>query len=154
MEELELRHVCHGLMSEAPAVYVTSVGKSGYPFTRAMFNLRNHSLFPRQVAFHEALGEDLATYLSTNTSSRKVAQFQANPVASLYYCTPADFRGLMVQGQIALIEDAAIESTLWQPGWERYYPGGEEDPDYVVLQLRPERVRGWYQSQPFECELR
>lgn len=154
MERIGLQRVCCDLMAEASVVYVTSIDNGDCPHIRAMFNLRNSSLFPRQAAFLRALGEDLAIYLSTNTSSIKVAQFRANPVASLYYCIPEDFRGCMMQGRIALVADPTIKRALWQSGWERYYPAGEKDPDYAVLQLRPERVRGWYRSQSFEQNLR
>ena len=41
--------------------------------------------------------------------------------------------GLMLVGEIEVLQDQEIRQRLWQPEDERYYPLGGTDPDYSVL---------------------
>ena len=92
----------------------------------------------------------MLVYFSTNTSSHKLRQIKADPRVSVYYCNPGQFHGLMLSGDIEVIDDSALRQALWNEGWERYYPGGPDDPDHTVLRLRPKRAMGWYNASRFE----
>ena len=54
---------------------------------------------------------------------------------------------------VAISNDSTLRHALWNEGWERYYPGGPDDPDHTVLCLRPKRAIGWYKAARFEFEL-
>ena len=153
MDVEELRSACVELMETAQAVYLTTNGPGGYPYTRAMLNLRNREQYPGQEPLFAAHREDLLVYLTTNTFSQKLRQIQANPRVSVYYCNPGQFHGLMLSGDIEVLDDSALRHALWNEGWERYYPGGADDPDHTVLCLRPKRAIGWYKATRFEFEL-
>ena len=141
------------LMATAEILYLTTVDPSGYPYTRAIFNLRNRTEFSSLAGLFEQHRDDLLVYIGTNTSSHKIKQIQANPKAALYYCMPESFHGLMLRGDIEIVRDPSIARALWQEGWERYYPTGPTDPDYTVLKLAPTLARGWHGGAKFEFEI-
>jgi general stress protein 26 len=125
------------LMEESEIVCLSTNSSEGYPETRAMLNLRNPQRYPGLVEFFASRKDDFATFFTTNTSSRKLRQLTVNPKVSVYFSHPATWRGLMLAGDMEIIDDAAVKGALWQPGWEIYYPGGALDPDYAVLMLNP-----------------
>ncbi len=153
MDVEELKKTSVELMETAQAVYLTTHGPDGYPCTRAMLNLRNREQYPGQVPLFVGHREDLLVYFTTNTSSQKLRQIQADPRVSAYYCDPGQFHGLMLSGDVLVLDDPALRRALWNEGWERYYPGGPDDPDHTVLCLRPRRVRGWFKATRFEFDL-
>ncbi len=149
----EMKRVSLELIEMAPVAYVTTIGPGGYPYTRAMFNLRNRERFPGQAHLFAEHRDDLLVYFSTNTSSQKLGQIRADPRVSVYYCNPDQIHGLMLSGDIEVVDDSALRHAIWNEGWERYYPSGPDDPDHTVLCLRPRRAIGWYKGARFEFEL-
>ena len=153
MAEADDRKMCLELMETAPAVYLTTIGEDGYPHTRGMLNLRNRENYPKQahlVADHQ---DDFMVLLSTNTSSNKIKQILANGKGCVYYCDPLEFKGVMFAGDIEIVDDSKIRHGLWNEGWEKYYPGGADDPDHTVLRLYPKYAKGWYGFQKFGFEV-
>jgi general stress protein 26 len=150
MNSEELKSKCLEIMEKAEVVYVTTVDQDGYPHTRAMFNLRNEEEFPRQAVLFVEHQSDFMVYLSTNTSSSKLGHIKANPKVCLYYCHPPTFRGLMLAGEIEIVDNSEVRKAIWNEGWERYYPGGPDDPDHTALRLYPKWVEGWYRGKRFE----
>ena len=105
-----------------PISYISSVDGEGFPWTKAM-------LAPR-------VREGIKVfYFTTNTSSLRVAQYKANPKASLYFCDEKEFRGLALRGTMEVLTDAASKEIIWREGDTEYYPGGVTDPDYCVLRF-------------------
>lgn len=131
------------LTEVANRAYLTTVGEDGYPRTRAITNLRNPSLFPKQVELFALHRKDLVAYVSTNTSSAKVRQVERNPRGCIYYCHPTRWRGVALIGDLEVTRDAELRRALWCDGNEIYYPQGVDDPDYSVITLRPRWVEGW-----------
>lgn len=109
------------LRNESKSAYLSYVDEDGYPVTRAMLILE-HDRIKTQ-------------YLSTNTSSGKIAALLKNPKASLYYCDPDHYQGALFVGDIEVCTDMETKSFLWREGFEMYYPKGVTDPDYCVLKL-------------------
>ena len=72
MDEHEARVLGLQLMEESDMVYLTTIDPDGYPFTRALWNLRNRDMFGRLYPFFREHKEDYIVLLSTNTSSNKV----------------------------------------------------------------------------------
>jgi general stress protein 26 len=153
MDVEELKNASVELMETAQAVYLTTNGPGGYPHTRAMLNLRNREQYPGQVPLFAGHREDLLVYFSTNTGSQKLRQIEADPRVSAYYCNPGQFHGLMLSGDAEILDDSALRNAIWNEGWERYYPGGPDDPGHTVLRLRPKRLVGWYKATRFEFEI-
>lgn len=151
MNETEVRAACIELMATADAVYLTALGIDGYPRIRAMLNLRNKSQYPNHVHLYDGHDNDFMVYISTNTSSKKLKDIEANPHIGLYYCRPREFFGMSLVGDVEIVEDAAMKEAVWADGWERYYrtTGQPDDPDYTLLRLYPKNARGWNQGEKF-----
>ena len=153
MNDDVLKEACVDLMETADGAYLSTIGEDGYPHTRVVFNLRNRQQFPGQVPLFARHRDDLMIYVSTNTSSSKIREIKANPRVSVYYCDPKQFHGVMLAGDIEIVDDSEVKKVLWNEGWERYYPAGVGDPDYTVLRLFPKRAAGWVESSRFEFTL-
>jgi len=153
MDDEQILQINRELMASATAVYLTTIDSDGFPHTRAMLNLRNSKLYPSQAHFCEAHGDRCILYFTTNTSSKKVAQIRNNSRAAAYFCEPDSFHGLMLGGEIQIIDDVEIKRALWDSSWKQYYPQGPEDPDHTLLRLIPTLVRGWNRGSKFEFEL-
>ena len=154
MEGKELKQECLKLMETAEVVYLSTIAPDGFPQTRAMLNLRSKKLFPALAKLFRGHDESLLVYLTTNTASAKMRQIMANAKASLYFCDPSRFHGLMLAGEIETVTEKTLKKQLWQEDWKNYYPGGADDLDYTILRLLPTFAKGWNQSAPFEIELK
>lgn len=51
----------------------------------------------------------------------------------------------MLGGEVEIVASREIKESLWQEGWEMYYPGGVSDPDYAILCLRPVCAKYYHQ---------
>ena len=105
-----------------PITYISSVDEEGFPCTKAM-------LSPR-------VREGIKTfYFTTNTFSLRVAHYNVNPKASIYFCDAKGFKGMMLRGTMEILTDAKSKEMIWRNGDEQYYPGGVTDPNYCVLKF-------------------
>lgn len=141
--------LCAGIMDDAEAVVLTTVGSDGYPHSRALLNLRNRAAYPSLGDFYDNEANRLGVWFTTNTSSAKIAEIRENGKAAAYYTVPREFRGVMLAGDLEIIEDPAITHFFWQENWTMYYPKGKDDPDYSIVRLHPRRVKGWAGFKPF-----
>lgn len=127
------------LIDKQSVSYISSVDDEGYPNTKAMLQPRKR--------------EGIKTiWFSTNTSSMRVAQYRANPKACVYFCDKRFFRGVMLVGDMEVLEDAEYKEMLWQDGDTMYYPKGVTDPDYCVLRFTAKKGRYYsnFQSESFD----
>ena len=116
------------LIDKQSTAFIGAIDSEGFPNVKAM-------LAPRKR-------EGIKTfYFSTNTSSRHVAQYLANPKASVYFCDRRFFRGVMLKGTMEVLTDAASKEMIWERGDTMYYPEGVTDPDYCVLRFTSEAGR-------------
>jgi len=110
------------LIDKQKTAFLSSVDAEGFPNTKAM-------LAPR-------VREGIKVfYFTTNTSSKRVAQFYANSKACIYFADTRFFRGVMLKGTIEVLTDVESRKKIWQKGDEIYYPLGVTDPDYCVLKF-------------------
>jgi len=129
------------LIDKQSVSFIGSVDRDGFPNTKAM-------LPPRKR-------ESIKTfYFTTNTSSMRVAQYQANPKACIYFCDKRFFKGVMLKGFIEVLEDEASKEMIWREGDTMYYPKGVTDPDYCVLKFTAQTGRYYenFSSQDFEVK--
>ena len=110
------------LIDKAGVSIISSVDEDGFPNSKAM-------LPPRKR-------EDIKhIFFTTNTSSMRVRQYLKNPKASIYFYDSRFFKGLMLKGTMAVLQDQATRDRIWREGDEMYYPLGVTDPDYCVLKF-------------------
>lgn len=114
--------ILEALVCRRQTALIGSVDGEGYPTMKAM-------LAPR-------VREGLRVfYFTTNTSSMRVAQYRRDRRAAVYFCDEQTFEGLLLRGEMEVLEDAASRRLIWRDGDTEYYPGGVDDPDYCVLRF-------------------
>ena len=127
------------LIDKQSVSFIASVAEDGSPNMKAM-------LPPRK---REGIRE---FYFTTNTSSMRVAQYKSNPKAAVYFYDKRFFRGVMLVGNMYVLEDAAAKEMIWRDGDTMYYPAGVTDPDYCVLKFVADSGRYYanFHSESFE----
>jgi general stress protein 26 len=153
MEKEEIIQTGLELIESSKVAYLTTVDRDGLPQTRAVFNLKCKDMFPLLMSLFREQDNNFVLYFTTNTSSEKIAQIKGNKRVCVYFCQPEEIHGVMLSGEIEIVNDSQFKNALWQDGWERFYPAGPGDPDYSILQFKPAKIKGWYKSQPFATNL-
>lgn len=121
--------------------FLGSVDEEGFPNIKAMLQPRKR--------------EGIRTfYFTTNTSSRRVAQFRENDRSCIYFCDRRFFKGVMLKGTIEVLTDPASKELIWLPGDTMYYKEGVTDPDYCVLKFTAfsGRYYSGFKSEDFSVE--
>lgn len=121
MEKEEAIQKALELANRSEIAMVGTNGDDGYPNIKAMIKMENEGL--------------RAVWFSTNTSSRRVAQLRHDSKASVYFVDFETWMGLMLVGEVEILQDQAYRERLWREGYEKYYPLGVTDPDYTVLRF-------------------
>lgn len=153
MDEKEIKQKCLGLMESADAAYLSTINDDGFPHTRMMGNLRNEQQCKIAKELFAGLDEDFMVYMLTGNSSPKMKQIRANPKVSVYYANGAELHTLLLVGDVEEIDDLDLKKKIWQDEWKMHWPGGAEDPEFILLQLSPTYAKGWYKDAPFEFEI-
>jgi general stress protein 26 len=122
MNEADARRKALALVERSGIALVGSNGDGGHPWIKAMLNMETEGLE--------------TVWFSTNTSSRRVAQFLRDPRACVYFVDFSDWMGLMLVGEMEVLSDPESRQRLWREGFEKYYPLGVSDPDYSVLRFK------------------
>ena len=131
MQEEEARRKALALVERSEIALVGSNGEDGHPWIKAMLKMETEGL--------------KTVWFSTNTSSRRVAQFLRDVRASVYFVDLSDWMGLMLRGEIEVLSDRESRKRLWRDGYERYYPLGVSDPDYTVLRFNAVSANYYHQ---------
>jgi general stress protein 26 len=131
------------LVMRAKFVYLSSLDEAGGPETRVLFNLRKHRSGPLSSG-PAALVDGFASYLGTNTSSRKVSQLRNDGRACLYYSDNARFEGCSVKGRLVEVSDREVRKAVYAESWDMYYPGGLDGGDFSLFRFEPESARYYH----------
>ncbi len=120
--------------------FIGSVDEAGFPNIKAMLQPRKR--------------EGIKTfYFTTNTSSMRVAQYEKDNRACIYFCDRRFFRGVMLRGTMEVLTDSASKEMIWREGDTMYYPGGVTDPDYCVLRFTAISGRYYHNLHSEEFEV-
>ena len=127
MQQEEALREALSLANRSNIAMLGTNGDDGYPNIKAMFNMK---------AMFKIENDDMKTiWFSTNTSSKRVAQLNRDSRACVYFVDFDQVKGLMLVGNVEVLQDIESKQWLWREGFERYYPLGVTDPDYTVLRF-------------------
>ena len=131
MNEADARRKALALVERSGIALVGSNGDDGHPLIKALLKMEAEGL--------------KTVWFSTNTSSRRVAQFRSDPRACVYFVDFSDWMGLMLVGEMEVLSDPESRRRLWRDGYEQYYPLGVSDPDYTVLRFKAASANYYHQ---------
>jgi len=103
-----------------------TVAEDGQPQARII------DLFP--------LEPDLTAWIGTKAGTRKVAQVQRSPRATLICFDAPRYAYVTLLGTAEVVTDPAAKARHWKPEWSRFYQDENRGEDYVLIRLRPARV--------------
>jgi general stress protein 26 len=91
------------LIDKQKIAFIGSVDAEDFPNMKAM-------LTPRKREGIKVF------YFTTNTSSKRVAQYRENPKACIYFCDQRFFRGVMFKGHMEVLEGTISKEMIWREG--------------------------------------
>ncbi len=153
MEKEEIIQTSLELIESSRVAYLSTVDQNGLPQTRAVFNLKCKEMFPSLTPLFRGKHGNFVLYFTTSTFSEKIVHIKGNKRVCIYFCQPEEIHGLMLSGEMAIVNDSRFKKALWQDGWVKYYPNGPEDPGYTILRFNSGKVKGWYKGQPFAANI-
>jgi len=129
------------IIDKTNVTILSSVDEDGFPNTKALLKPR------KRIGIKEI-------FLTTNTSSMRVKQYLNNSKACLYFYNQRFLKGIMIKGNIQVLEDKKSKEMIWKEGDEMYYPKGVTDPDYCVLKFSAIEGRYYsaFKSETFKIE--
>lgn len=87
------------------------------------------------------IDEDFTVYYITSRLSAKCAQIAANPKVSSLWTDVVepmrDWRSVLLKGRALISDDKALRDRFWMDQLTFAFPGGADDPNYVILIIRP-----------------
>ena len=121
MQKEEAINEALALANRSEIAMLGTNGENGYPNIKAMIKMENEGLN--------------TIWFSTNTSSKRVGQLVRNSKTCVYFVDFDQWSGLMLVGDVELLQDMESRQRLWRDGFEKYYPLGVTDPDYSVMRF-------------------
>lgn len=120
-------------------VMLANIDEHGYPHVRAMIKMENEGLD--------------TIWMTTNTSSDKIAQLGQQNKACLYFVDMERWMGLTLVGTVEMLSDEESRKRCWREGFEKYYPQGIDDPDYTVLRFSTSWGKYYHGLKKFRFEV-
>ena len=148
MNRQEVMELAKELSNKPQICLLATISEEGLPEIRALENMRYQEKYDGHFAKVIAETEEnpLAVYMSTNTSSEKIKQINKNDNVAIYFCIPKEYKGVMLQGNIATINDMEFKKKIWHDCSLKFYPSGYTDPDFTLLKLTPKHLKVWYKG--------
>lgn len=134
MESAEIKTKSLKVMRDHPGCVFATVDTAGMPHQRMMQTLQ--------------IEDDGTIYFSTARGSRKLDQLAGNKSLSLLYTSykgdMMDWECAALTGTAVVTDDKALRERFWVDEFTRYYPGGVDDPAYIIIVFRAQEVRYSY----------
>ncbi len=111
------------------------------PFRTALLTTRGEDgqLRCRPMAMRHAVrGEEI--WFATAPDSAKCRDLEHDPRCALVFFDPASGTTVSVSGEGEIIRDKKLTESLWDRSWDRWFPGGPEPRQVVLLRVIPALV--------------
>lgn len=112
----------------------------------AMFTTRhsNGHLHSRPMTTQNAeLDDDSSLWFFMSRQGDPVADIRAEPIVNLVYADPGDDTYVSVSGTAAVVEDKAKKQQLWSKLALAWFPGGVDDADLALVQVKITHANYW-----------
>ena len=87
--------------------------------------------------------EDLTLYTPTSKETYKVEEVERNPYVHILLGYEGEGMGdayIEVQGKASIREDQSLKEKFWNEKMEKWIES-PHDPDYIILEIKPETIR-------------
>lgn len=100
------------------------------------------TLWSRPITTQKALFDGDLWFI-TRLESPKVQEMRQNRQVSLSYVMPQENVYVSVSGTAQLVSDPAKIQELWDPSYQRWFPGGLTDPHFALIRVSVEQAEYW-----------
>ena len=83
---------------------------------------------------------DLVIRFGTSAGSRKVSHIEANPEVLVSCQNPGEQSYVVIGGRAYVRDDQETKAHFWREPWTAIWPSGPDGDDYLIIEVRPERV--------------
>lgn len=87
--------------------------------------------------------DDATVWFVTGRDSEKVAEIEADP--SVAVIMQAGTKQLALAGRAAIVDEREKIDALWKESWRVWFPDGPEDPNIVLVRVKPTSAEYWDQ---------
>lgn len=130
MSDDEIKALFRKTIEACPISLLTTIAPDGSPIPRPMATAR--------------VDEDYTVWYVTAASSRKCAHIAADQRVTVFWMRldPEYTQNAygFLQGTAEVVRDQETKSAFWKDYYARYFPAGSQDPEYVLLRIRPCRL--------------
>jgi len=127
MDKSEAISQARSIIEKCPFTAFATCDENGFPQSRAMMAA--------------AVDDDLTTYYITHRGSAKCGQIAANPNCSSMWMEVVEpmtnWHSVLVKGTASVKDDKAIRDRFWMEQLRGFFPGGADDPGFVVVEVKP-----------------
>lgn len=92
---------------------------------------------------NKGIDEDSRLWFFMARSSDPVADIASQPTVNISYANPGDDAYVSVSGEAHVVEDMAKKKALWNKMAEAWFPGGVDDPNLALVQVRIAHADYW-----------
>lgn len=96
---------------------------------------------PLQIA---EVRDDLTLVFPTSADSGKVDELSSRP--RVHVAAQSDDRWVSLSGVATVVRDRAEITRLYEEHWKVWFPEGPDDPDLVLLVVKPSSAEYWDQA--------
>lgn len=130
MNNSDTRAKAHKIISDAVnAVFITQDGH-GFPHPRTMWTA--------------GIDKDFTSYFLTGRDLLKSKQIMSDPNVCVFWTLTDGSRigwdYAFIKGQAQITDDQELRDRFWVDALTEYFPAGKEDPNYVVIVIKPREL--------------
>ena len=118
------------IMDAQQMTVLTTLDKAGFPQTRTMWC--------------PAIDEDCTVYFVTGRSMDKCRQIAENPHVNVFWSKVEEGQlgsgYVYIKGDASVTDDQQLRYRLWDDMLSPFYPGGKDDPDYVIIMVKARQL--------------
>lgn len=99
-------------------------------------------LYSRPLATQQVTFDGDLWFVIT-ADSPKVAEIALDPRVNVAYASPSKNTYVSVAGRARVVDDRAKIEALWSPAMKLFFPGGKDDPNLRLIQVRADSAEYW-----------
>ncbi len=130
MNNEEIKNIAKEIINKAQNAVLVTIDEDGFPQSRIMYTA--------------GLDDEFKIYFVTGKSLPKCKHIKANPKINVFWTTAIstqeDWRWVSIKGTAEIRDDAEIRNRFWSDMLNRYFKGGVEDPEYVIIVISPKQI--------------
>jgi len=115
------------IIKTCDTAYFGVIDEDGYPSVSTVSPINPESI--------------LEAFVSTNIGGSKEKRLRKSSRASICFRSGND--NITLVGDAEIVTDQETKSRCWQDWFINHYPGGETDPNYVIIKFTTKRVSLW-----------